>query len=175
MKLHRCRNSNIELFDGRKVILESIGRGTVYESKPCVITMWRDITERKQAEEKLQASEERFRILFEDGPDATFIESLDDRILAANAAASRMFGYTRDEFKTMTVADLQAPEACGKKGTVVQEELPRNRSFEALDIRKDGTVFPGGGKQPKSRPFRVRRWFCRSFGTSPSGCGPKRR
>ena len=133
---------NINTFDGRKLIFESTGRGIVYDSKPCVITMWRDITERKLAEGKLRASEERFRILFEDSPDAVFIVTLDDQYLEANTAASRMLGYSRDEFKAMTVPDLQAPEVQGEKGTVITEELARGGSFETLDMRKDGTIFP---------------------------------
>ena len=83
------------------------------------------MAKRKKTENALRESEERFRILFEKAPDAIFIESLSDRILDANAAASQMLGYNREEFQAMTVADLQAPELRGEAGSVIRKELTR--------------------------------------------------
>ena len=100
------------------------------------------IAKRKIAENALRESEERFRILFEKAPDAIFIESLSDHILDANAAASQMLGYSREEFMSMTVADLQAPEARGEAGSVIRKELTQGNFFEGLDICKDGTIVP---------------------------------
>ena len=89
---------------------------------------------RKKAEKALRESEERFRMLFEKAPDAIFIESQSDHILDANAAASRMLGYSREEFQAMTVADLQAPEVRGEVGCVIRKELTQGNFFEGLDI-----------------------------------------
>ena len=90
----------------------------------------------------LREREEWFRILFEEAPDAVFIETLDDRILDANAAATEMLGYTREEFRAMRVADLQAPEVRGETGGIIRDELARGDFFEGLDLRKDGTRVP---------------------------------
>jgi len=100
------------------------------------------MVKRKKAENALRESEERFRILFEKAPDAIFIESLSDHILDANAAASQMLGYSREEFMSMTVADLQAPEVRGEAGSVIRKELTQGNFFEGLDICKDGTIVP---------------------------------
>jgi len=100
------------------------------------------MAKRKKAENALRESEERFRILFEKAPDAIFIESLSDHILDANAAASQMLGYSREELQAMTVADLQAPEVRGEAGSVIKKELTQGNFFEGLDICRDGTIVP---------------------------------
>ena len=62
------------------------------------IWFFRDITERRKAEESLQVSEERFRLLIEEAPDAILLFDCDqNRFVAANKAAERLFGVARDE------------------------------------------------------------------------------
>src|SRR5271157_965481 len=70
---------------------------------PANIAFTTDISERKQAEQALHESEQRYRSIFEGVQDAVFVESLDGRILDANPSACEMFGYTRQQFLAMSV------------------------------------------------------------------------
>ncbi|MHC4402431.1 MAG: PAS domain-containing sensor histidine kinase [Planctomycetota bacterium] len=68
-----------------------------YGDEPAILGIVTDITERKQAEEALRESEEKFRILAERSPNMIFINRK-GRVVYANERCEEIMGYTRDEF-----------------------------------------------------------------------------
>ena len=75
------------------------------------IWFFRDITERRRGEESLRASEERFRTLIEEAPDAILLYDFDrDRFVSANRAAERLFGVSRDEILEKGAVNFYTPE-----------------------------------------------------------------
>ncbi len=126
--------------DGSTYPLEIQGKGIPYHGRAVRVTEFRDITERKKAEEALRESEERYRIL----SDVT----LEGIIFHENAIAidinnsfAKMFGYEHHEIIGKNYVDLLvSPEF---RETVYQNiasraELP----FEISMIQKNGSVFP---------------------------------
>ena len=69
----------------------------------------RDITERKRAEEVLKQSEQRFRELFENAPDAIFVEDFDGNVLDVNPAACRLHRTEYDQLVGRHVRSLVPP------------------------------------------------------------------
>ena len=75
-----------------------------------VLAVVRDITERKQAQEALRQSEERFRSLFEQGPLGVALMGIDGRMLKVNAAFCQMLGYSEAELTRITPFDITHPD-----------------------------------------------------------------
>jgi PAS domain S-box-containing protein len=103
--------------------------------------------ERKQAEDALKESEERYRTLFEHAGDAIFILDGEGdnagRIVAANHAAAAMHGYTIDELQRMSITDLDTPEAARGAAGMVRRILDGEWiKAELSHRRKNGMEFP---------------------------------
>jgi len=108
-----------------------------------ILSLVRDITDRKTAEEKLKKSEEHFRMLFDQGPDGIFISDHEGNYQDVNTIGCDMLGYTYDEITKINIADI-----------LVKEEVPLiSQAIDNLNNgittvvwtikRKDGSTFLG--------------------------------
>ncbi|MHB1048438.1 MAG: PAS domain S-box protein, partial [Bacteroidota bacterium] len=77
-------------------------------------TVSRDITERKQSENKLRESESRFRKLYEDGAIGMVMAGKDFKFLMANRTFCQMTGYEEKELQKLTFAQITHPDDMSK-------------------------------------------------------------
>jgi PAS domain S-box-containing protein len=106
----------------------------------------RDITDRKRFERALQASEEKYRTLFENANDPIFlIDPSDGAILDANRQAVATSGYSADELRAMRILDLHPPLEREKAEVIIREimEIGSIMSFEGTSLQtRDGRLIP---------------------------------
>jgi len=99
--------------DGSLIPVEITGASIIIDSEQVgVYGIYKDITERKKAEEELKSSEERLRILFEFAPDAIYLNDLKGTFIDGNKAAEELTGYKREELigKNFLKLKLLPPE-----------------------------------------------------------------
>jgi two-component system cell cycle sensor histidine kinase/response regulator CckA len=75
-----------------------------------VIGISKDITQKKEIEEKVRQNEQRFQSLFEHAPIGVMIGSPDGRLIAVNPSFCHMLGYSQDELLGMDVWDITPVE-----------------------------------------------------------------
>jgi len=124
--------------------IEAIGQNFLHEPGVAgIVTNYRDITNRKQAESELRISEQRFRTFVDHATDAFFL--FDDRnvVLDVNRQACQSLGYTREELLGMTPIDFD-PDMTPTLLDEIMRKLDDGAlmAFESRHRRKDGTVFP---------------------------------
>jgi PAS domain S-box-containing protein len=76
------------------------------------VAIMHDITDRRQAEESLTRSEQKYRTYINSSPTGVFVANAKGRLLEVNPAACAMLGYTKEELLKKSVKDvLTADEA----------------------------------------------------------------
>lgn len=82
-----------------------------FKDKPCLLGNGIDIDKRKKAESELVASEQKYKLLFESNPLPMWMLNLPQyNVNDVNTAALLQYGYTREEFLSLSVFDFRPKE-----------------------------------------------------------------
>lgn len=108
-----------------------------------------DITEKVQTDELLKASEKRFRLVFENAPDAMVLADTENGLIVdANGKTLKMLGYSYDELIGKHFQSIHPPElkqqiaAVFKNHAETQPEKGFSKLVESEVLSKDGQVIP---------------------------------
>jgi PAS domain S-box-containing protein len=105
-----------------------------------VLTIARDITERRQREEALRASEEQYRAIFNASFDGMIIRTLEGEIVDVNPALESMYGYKREELVGRTFGPIIPEERAESfRGYLAEVAAGRHFRTESHVPRRDGS------------------------------------
>jgi len=152
----RAANSALETGTLQTIAYELVMEGDVryFEARLTksgddeVVSVVRDVTEQRQAEDHLRASEEQLRTILETAVDAIITINTRGIIESANSTTHRMFGYTRDELIGQNVRILMPQPYRDEHDRYIARYLETGKAkvigagLEVTGRRKDGTSFP---------------------------------
>lgn len=107
---------------------------------------WTDITERKQAEQMLLTSEERFRQAFDCTSVAMVLTDLNNRFVRANTAFAHLFGYSETDILQLSMADITHPDDVAESYARREALLAGSTAYFQMEKRylhKDGHLLWG--------------------------------
>jgi PAS domain S-box-containing protein len=104
-----------------------------------VIHIAKDITQMKLAETELHIAAN----LFGAASDSILVHDLDGKLIYFNESAYKTRGYTEEEFRALTIKDLEVPDNPRFFGDKMKELVEKGEAtFEAVNLRKDKKVVP---------------------------------
>jgi PAS domain S-box-containing protein len=148
----RPMGANIELYglrkDGTEFPVDIMLSAVETAGGPVVLSVIRDISPRKGAEDALRRSEAQLRAIFEQSPDAIIGVDSHGKIVEVNEQVEKFFGYKRSELTGKSIEVLM-PERFRNKHPHYRADYrhtPRTRpmgiGLELFGLRKNGTEFP---------------------------------
>jgi len=125
---------------GKEIAVEGSANCKFVDGKPVSTRgIFRDITERKRAEESLQASEKRYRRFVEGNAAAYMCTAVDGRILECNESMLRMLGFrSREELLAVRAEDLYLNRAERETMVSLLRERKALSNYEITLKRRDG-------------------------------------
>ena len=137
--------------DGTVFPVEVRTRQFQQEGRLFFLSLVRDITERKRAQDELREAEVRFRTYVDHATDALFVHDDKGIVVDVNRQACESLGHTREELAGRSPVEF---DPSVDRGAVdqINERLEAGETFvfETHHRRKDGTVFP---VEVNIRPF----------------------
>jgi len=120
--------------DGKPIDIEISATKTIYRGQAVSLAYFRDITERKQAEEQ-------YRTILRTTMDGFWITDIQGRYLDVNDAYCHLIGYSREELLTMRISDVEAVERPEETAQRIERIMETGGArFETRHRRKDGKI-----------------------------------
>jgi PAS domain S-box-containing protein len=132
--------------DGTTFPIEISARKIEIEGANYYNSISRDISDRKENEETLKDSEEKFRKIFEESPFGIVMTAKDFGILRVNSSFCTMLGYSEEELVGLTFRNFTHPEHISgdelSMMKLIAREIPIYHT-EKRYIRRDGSIIWG--------------------------------
>jgi PAS domain S-box-containing protein len=124
--------------DGSTFDVETLSSPVSFAGVDAHMVVVRDVTDRR----KLESLEARNRALFDHSRDILLVLTWDGRIVDANRAGLRAYGYTLEELLQLKVSDLRDPATLPEVERQMERAQHDGIFFETRHRRRDGDIFP---------------------------------
>jgi len=141
------REHRIMALDGQVLHVESTGVPIQYKGETQLFGVFRDITERKQVDEKLRETERKYRELAESLPQVIFEVDSKGNLVYLNQTGYALFGYTPEDLaKGFNVLEAFIPEDRERIASDIMLNVQGRKlgRQEYTALKKDGSKFPVG-------------------------------
>lgn len=131
--------------DGSKIHAELNVSIFTYQTKPAILAVVRDITERLQTEEALRQSEVKLRLIFESVADGIVVTDLEGNITQVNEAAVRLYGSeSKEELLSRSAFEVISNRDHYRAMENFKKTLLEGYSgvIEYMLLKKDGSEYP---------------------------------
>ncbi len=111
-------------------------------TQQCMLSVSRDITEKRRAQEELRRSEANFRSLIHDAPFGVLRSTLEGRVLQANPALVNMLGYNSEEELLQLNLERDVYHDPKQRQSLI-EEFSQKKDIHNVEVqwkRKDGNI-----------------------------------
>ncbi len=114
-----------------------------YQGRDYNLALVRDLSVRKQYEQELQDSSERYQSIISTSRDGFLMADGKGQVIEVNESYCRLTGYTRDELQGRNIADLEANEDHNDVGSHIRQVIEQGGDiFESAHWHKDGHKLP---------------------------------
>ncbi|WP_052087922.1 PAS domain S-box protein [Paenibacillus wynnii] len=134
--------------DGTPFPVEVSSTGTTIGGKRVIMSIIRDITERKRSEVALRDSEEKYRQLFNNSTEAIYLHELIDssmfsRFIDVNEVACSWLGYSREELIGMSPLNINSKPYHSKLINLRESlQVGVHYTYDSVHITKKGAKIP---------------------------------
>ncbi len=138
--------------DGLEIPVEINSHIFMLKGKKIALSVARDVTERKKAENALRDSEERYRFISENTADVIWLLDIESQKFDyVSPSVFYLRGYTAEEVISQSMVEVMTPESyqiimkdlpIKLEAFIAGEDLSRISSYKVDQIHKDGSIIP---------------------------------
>ncbi len=128
--------------DGQTIYVEATTFPLTFKGEACFQIIFRDVTERKQTEERTKKNETLLAQLFQNVPIAVVLLNDSGKVEQVNKGFEEMFGFTLAELKGRSINDFIVPEELTHEGVDLNNLIANHRvvSIETARRHRNGKL-----------------------------------